>query len=70
MHAVGERKIIGHHSSRTVAADHRDHSWRKLLAGHEVKATAVDVGVAAAVDHHLVPRRAVRERAQIGVRHQ
>src|SRR5262249_26270893 len=40
---------------QTITSDESDYAWSKFLTGHQVKASAVDISVAAAVDDDFVP---------------
>jgi hypothetical protein len=66
-HAVGEGEPVGHLTDGAIARRQGDDPSGELHAGHEVKATTVDVGVPATVDDKLIPRRGLRRRIQIGV---
>ena len=65
-HAVGEGEPLGDHPRRAVDVDEGDQPGCELST-REVEADAVDVGVAAAVGHDVVPA-AARDRRQVGVR--
>ena len=52
--------------ARAIGGHERHDSRRERLAGHQVEAAPVDVGIAAAVDHDLVPAL-VRKRVQVGI---
>ena len=66
-HAVGEGEPIGDLPGRPVRCDQHHAARRVRLAGHQVEAAAVHVGVAAAVDDELVAGRRVRALTEIGV---
>src|SRR4029453_11495259 len=54
-HAVGEGQVLGDPPDGAVGGGQHDVPRRRRLAGHHVEADAVDIGVAAAVDHDVVP---------------
>jgi hypothetical protein len=67
-HAVGEGEAVGHLASGAVGGDQRDQAGGEL-AGGEVEADVVDVGVAATVDDDVVPG-VLAQRAKVAVGHQ
>jgi hypothetical protein len=69
-HPVREGDAIGYAASRAVGGGQRDDAGSELLAGHQVEAAAVDVGIAPTVHDELVPCRGIREASQVGVGHQ
>src|SRR5262249_24076186 len=62
-HAVREREAVRHLASQTVGGDQGHDSGSKRLAGHEVEAAAVDVGVAPTVYYQLVSCWGLRDAA-------
>src|SRR5262249_40667403 len=56
-HSIRKRDSIGNLFDQTITSDQSDQAWSKFLTGHQVKASAVDISVAAAVDDDFVPAR-------------
>jgi hypothetical protein len=54
-HPIRERDVVGHLAHRAVGCDQRHQARLERLPGHQVEAAAVDIGVAATVDHDVVP---------------
>jgi hypothetical protein len=65
-----ECEAVRHLASQTVGRDQGHDSGSKRLAGHEVEAAAVDVGVAPTVYYQLVSCWGLRDAAEITVGHQ
>jgi hypothetical protein len=65
-HAVGEYQVACDLASRAVRGDQCDDAGCGRLAGEEAEADAVEVDVAPAIDHNLVPE--IGEPAQVGSR--
>ena len=69
-HPVRKRDAVGYAASRAVGCGQRDDAGSELLAGHQVEAAAVDVGIAPTIHDELVPCRRIGEASQVGVGHE
>src|ERR1700742_3350735 len=65
-HAIRKGDTVSHLASCTVGSDQCDDSRSEFFTGHKIKATAVDVDIAATVHDNFI-KAEVREMAQVSM---